>query len=313
MTNMVKDRPSFRLYLILLAAIFALYIVTGCKDKDPSGVDRPSDMSPTHVSNPQGEVTETICFTENGERVCYDADHPKASKEYRMKISGGKLPETSTPPEAESECVSVKSFSHCSNLTDFSIPPSEGPFLATSMNSDHACAVREKDNIVICAGNNNYGQSTPPDDTFQSTIVIDDWTCGHTTRGSILCWGNTESNPMANPPTDTFKRSYLGFHSKQSCGIRQDDTIVCWGNFSPELPPEPPTGTFKELALGVSHHCALRIDNTLTCWGDNSHGQSMPPTGKFQNVSTFGDYSCALSQGTAKRQCWGDYPFKSNK
>ena len=303
-----KAEASPKLTAVLLPTVTPMP-----EDQGQSNGGQPSKANSTGPSDLKRGVTERICFTENGERVCYDADHPKASKEYRMKVSGGLPSESSTAPEAQKQCVTIGNITHCSNSTDFSIPASERPFLSHSINTDHACAVRERDQRVVCTGNNDYGQATSPDATFQNVIVVDDWTCGHTSQGPVLCWGNTGSNPKANPPQDSFKRAYFGFHSEQSCGIRQDDTIACWGSYSPELPPEPPPGTFKDLALGTSHHCALRTDNTLACWGDDTHGQSTPPTGTFQSVTTFGDYSCARRTGTAKRQCWGDYPFNSNR
>jgi alpha-tubulin suppressor-like RCC1 family protein len=46
------------------------------------------------------------------------------------------------------------------------------------------------------------------------------------TVGSIACWGD-DTYGQTTPPADTFKSvSTGGFHT---CGVRSDGTIVCWG------------------------------------------------------------------------------------
>jgi len=48
-----------------------------------------------------------------------------------------------------------------------------------------------------------------------------------TTSGTVVCWGDNE-NGQASPPAGTFSQvSAGGFHS---CGVTTSGAVECWGN-----------------------------------------------------------------------------------
>jgi alpha-tubulin suppressor-like RCC1 family protein len=48
------------------------------------------------------------------------------------------------------------------------------------------------DGKAVCWGDNDHGQSTPPQAAFTSIGAGLQHTCGVTKDGSLLCWGDNE-------------------------------------------------------------------------------------------------------------------------
>ena len=68
---------------------------------------------------------------------------------------------------------------------------------------NHTCGV-DSSGSVQCWGLDHYGQSSPPDGTFQSVSAGEDTTCGVDSSGSVQCWGFDEFG-QASPPDGTFQ------------------------------------------------------------------------------------------------------------
>ena len=55
------------------------------------------------------------------------------------------------------------------------------------------------DDSVECWGNDEVGQSTPPEGEFASVSTGDGHTCGVRTDGSVACWGSYSFGLSAPP------------------------------------------------------------------------------------------------------------------
>ena len=163
----------------------------------------------------------------------------------------------------------------------------------------HACGL-ETGGTVVCWGNNDLGQTSPPGLLFTSIDAGAFHTCGIDTGGAVLCWGNNYDGEAA-PPPGTFTAVAAGFG--HSCALRPDGSAICWGgNYEGES--TPPAGSFVDIAAGIAYTCGLLSDGAINCWGDDSLGQSSPPSGGFITVSNGNAHSCALrTDNTAA--CWG--------
>ncbi len=179
----------------------------------------------------------------------------------------------------------------------------------------HSCGL-ETDGRVVCWGNNDFGQASPPDVLFTSVEAGTFHTCGIDTGGRVRCWGD-DYYGETTPPSGTFTAVTAGFG--HSCALRADGSAVCWGgNYQGES--SPPAGSFVDIAAGTEYTCGVLSDGSIDCWGDDSFGQSSPPGGKFTTVSSGHTHSCALRTDNAV-VCWGsddedqasppDRPFKT--
>jgi alpha-tubulin suppressor-like RCC1 family protein len=53
------------------------------------------------------------------------------------------------------------------------------------------------------------------------------------------------------------------------------------------------------------HTCGVTVDGRVVCWGENQFGQTIEPSGPFQQVAAGGLHTCGLrSNGTVT--CWGN-------
>ena len=129
-----------------------------------------------------------------------------------------------------------------------------GTTIGISAGALHSCLLRI-DNSINCAGNNLFGQSTPPSgedegasETFYTYTAISAGgvhSCGVRAAGNIRCWGN-DGYGQSTPP----------------------------GNNDELRAGDPGVGDFSAISAGNLHTCGLRQGGTIVCWGDNSYGQA---------------------------------------
>ena len=189
-------------------------------------------------------------------------------------------------------------------------PPPAGGFTSISVGGRHACGVRT-DGTVVCWGEDEYGQATPPAGGFTSISVGDRHACGVRSDGAVDCWGDDEYG-QATPPDWEFALVSAG--SSNTCGVGVDGSIACWGQpdwFDPDTPP--PAGAFTSVSVGGSVACGLRENKTLACWrfskGFGLSDPDIPPRGTFTSMSMDGSTACAVSEDGSVT-CWGRvYPF----
>ncbi len=148
----------------------------------------------------------------------------------------------------------------------------------------HACALLP-DGRPICWGNNNLGQSSPPEELRLTQISAGGYhTCGLTEDGEIVCWGAGESE------------------SEESC------YFSCNGDLCQRLEcgqSAAPKGAYLFVAAGGNHTCAIASDHTVICWGDSFHGATEAPMVGFDSLDATDQSTCGTTT-TGEVICWGN-------
>jgi alpha-tubulin suppressor-like RCC1 family protein len=62
---------------------------------------------------------------------------------------------------------------------------------------------------------------------FASVSAGDFYTCGVRTDETVVCWGENQFG-QSSPPAGMFKSVSAG--SDHTCGVRANETVVCWGD-----------------------------------------------------------------------------------
>ena len=142
----------------------------------------------------------------------------------------------------------------------------------------------EQDN-VICWGNNDNGQSTPPLGSH-TLVSAGTWhTCSVRTSGTAICWGGNDSG-QATPPLGVFDS--VSARELHTCGVRTNGSVECWGvNVNGQATPKP--GLYSSVSAGDLHTCGVHTNGSVECWGDNTYGQSTPKPGLYSLVSAGGE------------------------
>jgi hypothetical protein len=60
-------------------------------------------------------------------------------------------------------------------------------------------------------------------------------TCGLREDGSVVCWGNNDDGQPSPPVGETFEAISSGVAG--SCGLRKDGAVMCWGESSALVHP----------------------------------------------------------------------------
>lgn len=153
-------------------------------------------------------------------------------------------------------------------------PAPSGAFASIAVANWAACGIRPDATASCWDGGQfpNYGQSTPPADTFRALSINGITSCGlRASDGSIACWGYDSFG--VPPPSGNFKA--LSINQYDGCALDLAGAIQCWGHDA--ILTTPPAGTgFDQVSLGSTHACALQA-GALLCWGDNLFGQLTPP------------------------------------
>jgi len=126
--------------------------------------------------------------------------------------------------------------------------------------SKHSVALKN-DGTVVCWGDNDYGQCTPPSSVTDagSDVVAVDAGDNHCialkSNGTVVCWGRNNLNQTSVPP---------GLKAKQ---------IGAGGDFCIALRTTQSTDVTSTVGSVVDDE----IDDTVAAWGDNQQGQCSVP------------------------------------
>ena len=126
------------------------------------------------------------------------------------------------------------------SLGDDNIPTDK--LILLSVRAEHSCAINTSQE-TICWGDDESGQSTPPQTTFVDVSAGGNFSCGLTREGVVDCWGANDKDQL-NVPEDTYKSISAGWD--HVCALRDSDEIVCWG----QSQGSTPTGTFLNVLAG---------------------------------------------------------------
>ena len=219
---------------------------------------------------------------------------------------------TPTPPPTPTPSVSAGLDHTCAVSADGSVvcwgdddegqaSPPGGEFLTVSAGEEHTCGILT-DRSVVCWGRDHQGQSSAPSGRFVSVSAGWEDTCGVRTDGSLECWGRVTTFGLDDSPGALFRSvSVAQYHA---CGVMQDREVACWGysHRTTSLPPGP----FASVSAGEGLGCGLRTDGSVACWGSDDSEQVIAPSGTFVSISasTEGHRACGVrTDGSAL--CWG--------
>lgn len=159
-------------------------------------------------------------------------------------------------------------------------------------------------------GDYDFGQTAPPDLTFDQIAVALGQACGLTTDGELTCWGvaagvEVDGWPVGYGQTvnqaGPFEEISTG--DLETCGIDSSGNLHCWGGQT-DWPPTvasgqvDPGGSTAHISV-QDEGCAVRSDGSVDCWG---YFEVHDP-GPFDSVTAFWQ-ACALDDGTPT--CWDD-------
>ena len=183
-------------------------------------------------------------------------------------------------------------------------PATTGAYRQVSAGSQHGCALRS-DYYVVCWGNHDWGESSPPAITFSQVSAGQKYSCGVRMDNRLLqCWGSAVRTALSNgTPTVAFRSISAGI--THGCGVvYPDNTVQCWGD-NAYGQANPSALTFSQVAVGSGYTCGLRTTGTLVCWGAIKEGASLPPAGAYTQLSAGQNHACAIRAADRGITCWG--------
>ena len=194
---------------------------------------------------------------------------------------------------------------------DFTIRDDEPPTvqqIQVGTDEDFACVLLNGGS-VRCAGYNEYGRATPPDDLgpVAQLAVGEEYNCAVTVSGEVRCWGSDGFSGRATPPDDLGPVAQIGVGEDHSCALTVGGRVRCWGDdFHGQSSPPEDLGPVAQLAVGEEYSCALTVSREVRCWGADFYDQSSPPAdlGPVAQLAVGEEYSCAL-QRDGRVRCWG--------
>ena len=185
---------------------------------------------------------------------------------------------------------------------------------------------------VVCWGDDQYGQSTPPEGAFVAVAAGSASTCGVKTDGSVKCWGINQPPNLGlieGAPTATnFVDVKIGYtrNYEHACALATDGSVTCWGNSDRTGPDSGETNvpagfSFKAIDVGSRTSCGIvRGNDTVKCWGkglehaSDDHESSIknfPSTITFKEISTDWQATCGMlkedyhvARPTSKYSVW---------
>ena len=300
-----------------------------CWGQNGEGDDRQEPAGADFQSVSVGQ-NHACAVRNNGDLTCWDANNSRIDLHEGpfVSVETGALHSCALRENGTVECWPTdKADQYPDRVVGQAAPPPEsGPFQSVSAGYYHNCAVKDN-GAALCWGNNESGQSRPPEGQFLSIGAGARHTCGVRTDGSVVCWGRYgsgrlfEGNPGSTTDTHSPRKgkkdgddneddsqSYQHTGAFQSvsagydytCGIRPDGSLACWGSLDPPWRGAPtltrhqltpPEGAFRSVSVHGRRSCAVRTDSVIICWGDRSYGHTNPP-GYVAMSSNGAEYLC---------------------
>jgi len=205
------------------------------------------------------------------------------------------------------------------DVHDYNTGPVIGSFTQVAAGGDPGsrpltCAI-EVSGRIACWGDDQFGQTSPPEGVFTQVAASNYHACGLRADGTISCWGVNDLKDR-EAPAGTFTQITTGSLGP-NCALRVGGSIACWGFGSTDL--GVPDGQFVQVTSGGQQACALDGDGVPACWryvyDDDGVTVVMEPidspAGPFAQLSASGDFIlpsslvCGVRPGGSV-ECWGD-------
>lgn len=166
----------------------------------------------------------------------------------------------------------------------------------------HTC-LATGDGVVVCLGDDRYGQAQAPPVALHGLAAGLDFTCGLDATSRPVCWGLGVHGQTQAPD-----RVLTGLSAGRAmaCGLDAEGALACWGEPEGERFGQVPDGPgWEEVAIGATwlgeeRLCARRRGETsCVAWNQPA---TQPPMG-LSALALGGRHACGLD---ALRQptCW---------
>ena len=163
----------------------------------------PPSHTPTSTSTPTRAPTHTATATGTPTRA---PTHTATATATRTPTSAATLTPTRTPtsaatltPTRTNTPTTVPTATHTPTATPTTVikqqpPPNIG--INVSSGGGHSCALHQTAGSILCWGNNERGQASPPrNGTYKAIASGETHSCALRSDGAIVCWGSITVNP----------------------------------------------------------------------------------------------------------------------
>ncbi|CAL9177238.1 unnamed protein product [Musa hybrid cultivar] len=153
-----------------------------------------------------------------------------------------------------------------------------GSYRSLTSGRGFTCAI-STNGSVSCWGPRSGEISVAFVNSNMSTIVAgDSHACGISTVGRLICGGNNEAGQSTPPSDSAFEFGSLALGSSHTCAVRRyNGTVVCWGGGAGGEYTPANTTAFVFIVAGGNLTCGLTVVNfTVLCWGTNRSDAAVP-------------------------------------
>ncbi|KAK9279824.1 hypothetical protein L1049_013506 [Liquidambar formosana] len=161
------------------------------------------------------------------------------------------------------------------NGSSFPSPEVAWKFRTITSGRGFSCGILKNNSRVLCWGNRGIGADIDTqygNFSMSSLVAGDSHACGLTTAGILICKGNNDFGQLNVPSATAYQYSNLALATNHSCAIRRrNGLVVCWGggtnNFEFDIDVMGNV-SFESIVAGLDFTCGLMTMNlSMICWG----------------------------------------------
>lgn len=153
----------------------------------------------------------------------------------------------------------------------------------------HACMIDVGG--LLCWGNNDWGQSSPPVWPEAQMLAAGSVLSCAASKTEVKCWGT--NNPIAADVKFT-SISGLVVGTANVCVI-DEGRVRCFGDDNYRILSDlPPLSKVLKIGLASHHICALDEIQGLKCWGNDDDGQTNLSGKTYRDFAVGTSHSCGL-------------------
>ncbi|XP_074568151.1 putative serine/threonine-protein kinase-like protein CCR3 [Curcuma longa] len=146
-----------------------------------------------------------------------------------------------------------------------------GSYHSLASGRDFSCALISNGSLRCWGPRGGEIEADFADSTMSTIAAGDSHVCGIDTVGRLICGGNNDAGQSTPPSSPAFEFGGLALGEKHSCAVRNSNgTVICWGGgVGGEYTPANAT-SFVLVVAGGNLSCGLATANfSVLCWGTN--------------------------------------------